>query len=216
VRYNITFSGILNFSSLSSLKKHIIDKGTIKGFKGFVESGPEILEEEADILIPAAMEGVITKENANLVKANLIIEAANGPITYEADKILEQNGVVIIPDMYANAGGVTVSYFEWVKNLTHIRFGRMQRREVENQNLSIINAVEKMTGKEFPDDLKASVMQGPTELSLVRSGLDDTMRTGYKAMSDRFHSDKRIKSLRMASMVIAIERIAESYVSLGI
>ena len=118
--------------------------------------------------------------------------------------------------MYANAGGVTVSYFEWVKNLTHIRFGRMQRREVENQNLSIINAVEKMTGKEFPDDLKASVMQGPTELSLVRSGLDDTMRTGYKAMSDRFHSDKRIKSLRMASMVIAIERIAESYVSLGI
>ena len=118
--------------------------------------------------------------------------------------------------MYANAGGVTVSYFEWVKNLTHIRFGRMQRREVENQNLSIIQAVEKMTGKEFPDDLKASVMQGPTELSLVRSGLDDTMRTGYKAMSDRFHSDKRIKSLRMASMVIAIERIAESYVSLGI
>ena len=118
--------------------------------------------------------------------------------------------------MYANAGGVTVSYFEWVKNLTHIRFGRMQRREVENQNLSIIKAVEKMTGKEFPDDLKASVMQGPTELSLVRSGLDDTMRTGYKAMSNRFHSDKRIKSLRMASMVIAIERIAESYVSLGI
>ena len=92
----------------------------------------------------------------------------------------------------------------------------MQRREVENQTLSIIHAVEKMTGKEFPDDLKASVMQGPTELSLVRSGLDDTMRTGYKAMSDRFHSDKRIKSLRMASMVIAIERIAASYVSLGI
>ena len=171
---------------------------------------------DCEILIPAAMEGVITKENANLVKANLIIEAANGPITYEADKILEQNGVVIIPDMYANAGGVTVSYFEWVKNLTHIRFGRMQRREVENQNLSIIKAVEKMTGKEFPDNLKASVMQGPTELSLVRSGLDDTMRTGYKAMSDRFHSDKRIKSLRMASMVIAIERIAASYVSLGI
>ena len=70
--------------------------------------------------------------------------------------------------------------------------------------------------EQFPDDLKARVMQGPTELSLVRSGLDDTMRTGYKAMSDRFHSDKRIKSLRMASMVIAIERIAESYVSLGI
>ena len=205
-----------NGINIRDLKNHMIETGGTVGFEGYNKSNTKFLFNDCEILIPAAMEGVITKENANLVKANLIIEAANGPITYEADKILEQNGVVIIPDMYANAGGVTVSYFEWVKNLTHIRFGRMQRREVENQNLSIIKAVEKMTGKEFPDDLKASVMQGPTELSLVRSGLDDTMRTGYKAMSDRFHSDKRIKSLRMASMVIAIERIAESYVSLGI
>ena len=205
-----------NGINIRDLKNHMIDTGGTLGFKGYNKPNTKFLFNDCEILIPAAMEGVITKENANLVKANLIIEAANGPITYEADKILEQNGVVIIPDMYANAGGVTVSYFEWVKNLTHIRFGRMQRREVENQNLSIIKAVEKMTGKEFPDNLKASVMQGPTELSLVRSGLDDTMRTGYKAMSDRFHSDKRIKSLRMASMVIAIERIAESYVSLGI
>ena len=205
-----------NGINIRDLKNHMIETGGTLGFEGYNKSNTKFLFNDCEILIPAAMEGVITKENANLVKANLIIEAANGPITYEADKILEQNGVVIIPDMYANAGGVTVSYFEWVKNLTHIRFGRMQRREVENQNLSIIKAVEKMTGKEFPDNLKASVMQGPTELSLVRSGLDDTMRTGYKAMSDRFHSDKRIKSLRMASMVIAIERIAESYVSLGI
>ena len=205
-----------NGINIRDLKNHMIDTGGTVGFEGYNKPNTKFLFNDCEILIPAAMEGVITKENANLVKANLIIEAANGPITYEADKILEQNGVVIIPDMYANAGGVTVSYFEWVKNLTHIRFGRMQRREVENQNLSIIKAVEKMTGKEFPDDLKASVMQGPTELSLVRSGLDDTMRTGYKAMSDRFHSDKRIKSLRMASMVIAIERIAQSYVSLGI
>ena len=205
-----------NGINIRDLKNHMIETGGTLGFEGYNKPNTKFLFNDCEILIPAAMEGVVTKENANLVKANLIIEAANGPITYEADKILEQNGVVIIPDMYANAGGVTVSYFEWVKNLTHIRFGRMQRREVENQNLSIIKAVEKMTGKEFPDNLKASIMQGPTELSLVRSGLDDTMRTGYKAMSDRFHSDKRIKSLRMASMVIAIERIAESYVSLGI
>ena len=205
-----------NGINIRDLKNHMIDTGGTLGFEGYNKPNTKFLFNDCEILIPAAMEGVITKENANLVQANLIIEAANGPITYEADKILEQNGVVIIPDMYANAGGVTVSYFEWVKNLTHIRFGRMQRREVENQNLSIIKAIEKMTGKEFPDNLKASVMQGPTELSLVRSGLDDTMRTGYKAMSDRFHSDKRIKSLRMASMIIAIERIAESYVSLGI
>ena len=205
-----------NGINIRQLKNYMIDTGGTLGFEGYNKPDTKFFFNDCEILIPAAMEGVITKENARLVKANLIIEAANGPITYEADKILEKNGVIIIPDMYANAGGVTVSYFEWVKNLTHIRFGRMQRREVENQNLSIIKAVEKMTGKEFPSDLKANIMQGPTELSLVRSGLDDTMRTGYKAMSDRFHSDKRIKSLRMASMVIAIERIAESYVSLGI
>ena len=202
--------------NVQKLKDHMSKTGGTKGFEGYREEGKDYLFNDCEIIIPAAMEGVITKENAQKIKANLIIEAANGPITYEADKILESMSVVIIPDMYANAGGVTVSYFEWVKNLTHIRFGRMQRREVEKQNSSIIEAVEKMTGKKFPSELRSDIMQGPTELSLVRSGLDDTMRTGYKAMSDKFHSSKKIKSLRMASMVIAIEKVSEAYVSLGI
>ena len=205
-----------NGINISLLKKHMMETGGTKGFEGYQEAGAEYLLNDCDILIPAAMEGVITKENAHEIKANLIIEAANGPITYEADKILDGKGVVIIPDMYANAGGVTVSYFEWVKNLTHIRFGRMQRREVERQNLSIIEAIETMTGKSFPSNLRNNVMQGPTELSLVRSGLDDTMRIGYKAISERFHSDANIKSFRIASMIIAIERVSESYGSLGI
>jgi len=205
-----------NGINISQLKQHMMETGGTKGFKGYKEAGAEYLLNDCDILIPAAMEGVITKENAHEIKANLIIEAANGPITYEADKILDGMGVVIIPDMYANAGGVTVSYFEWVKNLTHIRFGRMQRREVERQNLSIIEAIETMTGKSFPLELRNNVMQGPTELSLVRSGLDDTMRIGYKAISERFHSDANIKSFRIASMIIAIERVSESYGSLGI
>ena len=205
-----------NGINISQLKKHMVETGGTKGFEGYKEAGAEYLLNDCDILIPAAMEGVITKENAHEIKANLIIEAANGPITYEADKILDDKGVVIIPDMYANAGGVTVSYFEWVKNLTHIRFGRMQRREVERQNLSIIEAIETMTGKSFPSNLRNNVMQGPTELSLVRSGLDDTMRIGYKAISERFHSDANIKSFRIASMIIAIERVSESYGSLGI
>lgn len=205
-----------NGINISQLKQHMIETGGTKGFKGYKEAGAEYLLNDCDILIPAAMEGVITKKNAHEIKANLIIEAANGPITYEADKILDGMGVLIIPDMYANAGGVTVSYFEWVKNLTHIRFGRMQRREVERQNLSIIEAIETMTGKSFPLELRNNVMQGPTELSLVRSGLDDTMRIGYKAISERFHSDANIKSFRIASMIIAIERVSESYGSLGI
>ena len=205
-----------NGINIRELKHHMQQTGGTKGFDGYQDGGKEYLLNDCEILIPAAMEGVITKDNADKIKANLIIEAANGPITYHADKILEKMGVVIIPDMYANAGGVTVSYFEWVKNLTHIRFGRMQRREVEKQNLSIIEAVEKMTGKNFPSELRNNVMQGPTELSLVRSGLDDTMRIGYKAMSDKFHSSEKIKSLRMASMIIAIEKVSEAYVSLGI
>jgi len=202
--------------NIQKLKDHMSKTGGTKGFEGYRKEGKDYLFNDCEIIIPAAMEGVINKENAQKIKANLIIEAANGPITYEADKILESMGVIIIPDMYANAGGVTVSYFEWVKNLTHIRFGRMQRREVEKQNSSIIEAVEKMTGKKFPSELRSDIMQGPTELSLVRSGLDDTMRTGYKAMSDKFHSSKKIKSLRMASMIIAIEKVSEAYVSLGI
>ena len=205
-----------NGINISQLKKHMMETGGTKGFEGYQDAGAEYLLNNCDILIPAAMEGVITKKNAHEIKANLIIEAANGPITYEADKILDGMGVVIIPDMYANAGGVTVSYFEWVKNLTHIRFGRMQRREVERQNLAIIEAIETMTGKSFPLNLRNNVMQGPTELSLVRSGLDDTMRIGYKAISERFHSHANIKSFRTASMIIAIERVSESYGSLGI
>ena len=201
---------------IDQLKKHINETGGTKGFKGYRSGGAEFLTHDCDILIPAAMESVITEDNAKDVKAKLIIEAANGPITSEADQLLTERGVIIIPDLYANAGGVTVSYFEWVKNLTHIRFGRMQRREVERQNLSLISAMEHMTGKSFPDNLRNSVMQGPTELSLVRSGLDDTMRTGYISISKRWHSDKRISGLRMAAMIIAIERIAESYGYLGI
>ena len=202
--------------NIESLRKHMQKTGGTKGFKGHREGGSEYLTHDCDILIPAAMESVINEENASNIKAKLIIEAANGPVTYGADNILNKRGVIIIPDLYANAGGVTVSYFEWVKNLTHIRFGRMQRRETEKQNLSLISAMEKMTGNKFPDELRKTITQGPTELSLVRSGLEDTMRTGYINISKRWNADEKIESLRIAAMMIAIERVSESYSSLGI
>ena len=175
---------------IKRLRSHMLNTGGVKGFPGYREGGKEYLSENCDILIPAAMEGVITDKNANQIKAKVIIEAANGPITYKADKILIKNGKIIIPDLYANAGGVTVSYFEWVKNLTHIRFGRLQRREAEKHTLDLVEAIEKMTGKKFPENLLKKVIQGPTELSLVRSGLDDTMREGYRAISEKWHSEK--------------------------
>ena len=199
-----------------SLKKHLVDTGTITGFKGFVKSGPEILEADADILIPAAMELVINKNNAERIKTPLIIEAANGPISSDADEILNKRGIVIIPDLYANAGGVTVSYFEWIKNLSRIRLGRLQRRAQENQVSHLIEGIENMTGKIFPTELKSKSVQGASELDLVRSGLEDTMMETYKVISEVWNSNKDIPNLRTAAMMVSIKRVAQSYGSLGI
>ena len=146
----------------------------------------------------------------------MIIEAANGPITYSADQILRDRGCVIIPDLYANAGGVTVSYFEWVKNIGHIRFGRLQRRQEERKTDLMISSIEKMVGKPFPKEAMEELIAGSTEIDLVRSGLDDTMREGYQVISEKWHSDDRILDLRTAAMMIALERVVDAYVSLGI
>ncbi len=201
---------------IQSLKKHLITKGTIKGYEGFVESGSEILEEEADILIPAAMEFAINRDNAERIQAPLIIEAANGPVSSEADDILTRKGKIIIPDLYANAGGVTVSYFEWIKNLSRIRLGRLQRRVEASQMQSMIDGIEIMTGKKFPNEFRSSSIQGISELDLVRSGLEDTMTETYKSMSELWNSEEGIQDLRTAAMIIAIKRLVQSYSSLGI
>jgi len=201
---------------IKSLKSYLISNGTIRGFKGFVESGPEVLEEKADILIPAAMELVINKDNADRIQSPVIIEAANGPISSEADDILTKKGKIIIPDLYANAGGVTVSYFEWIKNLSRIRFGRLQRRAQESQMSNLIDGIEAMTGKEFPLAFKSSTVQGLSERDLVFSGLEDTMIETYKAISRLWNSEAGIPDLRTAAMMIAVKRIVQSYSSMGI
>ena len=201
---------------IDGLHKHIHDTGGVKGFSGFTPDSDTVLTSDCDILIPAALEGVISKGNAAEIKARIIIEAANGPVTFTANEMLRDQGCLIIPDLYANAGGVTVSYFEWVKNIGHIRFGRMQRRQHERQTMDMVAAIEEMTGTEFPAQHLDKIIQGPTELDLVRSGLDDVMREGYQVISAKWHSDSRIPDLRTAAMMIAIERIRDSYDSLGI
>lgn len=205
-----------NGIDISALHAHIKEKGTIEGFDGFVKSGSEMLEADADILIPAAMEIVITKDNAPRIKTPLIIEAANGPISAEGDTIIRDRGIVVIPDLYANAGGVTVSYFEWIKNLTRIRFGRLQRRQSENHFDAIICGIEMMTGKTFPVDLRERALTGATEIDLVRSGLEDTMRQAYGDISAEWNSNPSIPDLRTAAMKIAVQRVSTSYNSLGI
>ena len=202
--------------NIEKLKKYILENGGVKGFNGYVDKGSEILEEDADILIPAAMELVINKENADKIKTPLIIEAANGPVSSEADEILSKKGVVIIPDLYANAGGVTVSYFEWIKNLSRIRLGRLQRRAQENQTTLMIEALEKMTGSKFPDEYKDLVMQGSAEIDLVRSGLEDTMRNTYEVISEVWNKNPNANDLRTSAMMVSVKRVMDSYNSLGL
>ncbi|MFT6531281.1 MAG: glutamate dehydrogenase (NAD(P)+) [Limimaricola cinnabarinus] len=197
--------------------------GGVAGFAGAThhEDGARLLEAECDILIPAALESTINLGNADRIQAPLIIEAANGPITAGADDILRGKGTVIIPDMYANAGGVTVSYFEWVKNLSHIRFGRMERRADEARAQAIVDELERLSDDEglgwnLSKDFKARYLKGDDELELVRSGLDDTMRTAYQSMREIWHSRDDVPDLRTAAYLVAIGRVAMSYRSKGL
>ncbi len=204
--------------NIEELSLHLRATGGVKGFSGgdFVENGSAVLEKDCDILIPAAMEGVINLSNASRISTRLIIEAANGPVTAGADDVLREAGIVIIPDMYANAGGVTVSYFEWVKNLSHIRFGRMQRRQQEGSNILLIKEMERLVGKPVSDDFKEKFFKGAGELELVRSGLEDTMRSSYQSMQSVWHSRNDVDSLRTAAYLVSLERIAGSYKALGL
>jgi glutamate dehydrogenase (NAD(P)+) len=187
----------------------------------FSSEGAAALELDCDIRIPAALEGVIHLGNAERIKAPLIIEAANGPITFGADEILRARGAVIIPDMYANAGGVTVSYFEWVKNLSHIRFGRMQRRQEEGRHELLVQELERLSadsdlGWSLSPDFKSKYLRGAGELELVRSGLDDTMRAAYNAMREVWHGRPDVEDLRVAAYIVSISRIAAAYQSKGL
>lgn len=208
---------------VEAVSKWIGTHGGVSGYADavYVEDGSKVLESACDILIPAALEGVIHLGNAERVQAPLIIEAANGPITSGADEVLRQKGTVVIPDMYANAGGVTVSYFEWVKNLSHIRFGRMQRRQEESRHELIVNELERLskdtgTGWTLSPNFKDKYLRGADELELVRSGLDDTMRIAYQAMHEVWHSREDVHDLRVAAYLVAIDRVSKSYTAKGL
>lgn len=202
---------------IDDLKHFITKNGGVKGFPHgkYIENGMSVLEHDCDILIPAAIEGAINGGNAEHIKAKVILEAANGPVTANADTILREKGIAIIPDMYANAGGVTVSYFEWVKNLNHIRFGRMQRRQEEKRAMDLILELERATGQALAPEFKERFSHGADELDLVRSGLDDTMRTSYDRMR-AFKKEKGLEDLRTAAYCVSLTDIAKSYESAGL
>lgn len=208
---------------VETVRDWLVKHGGVAGFPDAAHQADpaEVLEADCDILIPAALEGVINLSNVNNIKANLIIEAANGPVTAGADDVLRAKGTVIIPDMYANAGGVTVSYFEWVKNLSHIRFGRMQRRQEEARHQLVIDELERLSadsgvGWELSPDFKEKYLRGADELELVRSGLDDTMRIAYQSMARVWHEREDVTDLRTAAYLVAIEKVAASYRAKGL
>ncbi|MCP3670531.1 MAG: Glu/Leu/Phe/Val dehydrogenase [Gammaproteobacteria bacterium] len=203
---------------IEELRFYLNDHQGVKGFAGgkYIEDGSSVLEMKCDILIPAALEGVIHKDNAGNIKANLIAEAANGPITFEGDRILRSNGVKVLPDAYVNAGGVVVSYFEWIRNLTHLRFGRLERRFDEAKGNCIVHALNEMTGKNVPEHIKHNLAHGADEFDLVRSGLDDSMRLSLQEIIDTYNRDEKIEDYRTAAYVIALSKVSRSYLDIGI
>ncbi|HNF02900.1 MAG TPA: glutamate dehydrogenase, partial [Ferruginibacter sp.] len=198
--------------------QHRKKTGSILNFPGATNlaKNTDALELECDILIPAALENVINGENAPRVKAKIIGEAANGPCTPEADEVFAQKGILCVPDMYLNAGGVTVSYFEWLKNLSHVRYGRMEKRFNENMNMKIINQMESLTGKTVGAEEKKSIAHGADEQELVHSGLEETMISATREIMELWHSNPDIPDMRTAAYVSAINKVATSYVELGI
>src|SRR4051812_8244885 len=198
--------------------QHRKAKGTILNFPGSknLAVNTDALELDCDILIPAALENVINGQNAGRVKAKIIGEAANGPLTPEADEIFIAKGVLVVPDMYLNAGGVTVSYFEWLKNLSHVRYGRLEKRFTENMNKHIIGQMEHLTGKNIDAKERLFIEHGADEIDLVHSGLEETMVTATREIMDVWNSNPEIPDMRTAAYVSAINKVATSYAELGI
>jgi glutamate dehydrogenase (NAD(P)+) len=197
--------------------RHRRETGSILGFPGAVKeiSTAEVLELDCDILIPAALEHQITEENAPRIRARIVAEAANGPVDPDAEGILLERGVFLIPDIYLNSGGVTASYFEWVKNLSHVSFERMTKRHQEIANRRIIEMLERVTGQSVPPRERDLFTEGPREIHFVRTALEETMAVSYQKIHEVWKG-RALPDLRTAAFLFALERVANSYLSQGI
>ncbi len=203
---------------VDAVVRHRKETGSILNFPG-AENLPApaaALELDCDILIPAALESQITAENAPRIRAKIIAEGANGPTTADAGRVLLEKGVMIIPDVYLNAGGVTVSYFEWVKNLSHVRFGRVGKRYEEAAFDRMLKAIERSTGRMFSEEDRRAIARGADELDLVTSGLEETMIGAYHQIRDIWKRDTRVPDLRTAAFLNAVNKVANAYIELGV
>ena len=203
--------------NITDLIKHYEKTRDFKNFKGakFIKKPNDVLTLNCDILVPAALESVINMRNVAKIKARLIVEAANGPVTFNADEFLYKKGIDVLPDIYVNSGGVVVSYFEWVKNITHVRFGRLQRRYEENKMKELIMVIEDATGRTIPEKYKHNIIHGVEEIDLVNSGLEDVMRETFKEILKNYNSLKNV-SLRTATYAIALKKLKQYHEQMGV
>lgn len=181
-----------------------------------LEERDSLLEYECDILLPAALESQIHRYNAPRIRAKIIAEGANGPTTAPAEEILLQRGILILPDIFLNAGGVVVSYFEWLKDIAHVRLGRLEKRFEERTNQRLVEIVERLTGKSLTSSERQLLLRGPDEVDLVRSGLEDTMASAFHELWEIMKTRRGVQDLRTAAFVCAIDKIATAYFQLGI
>ena len=203
--------------NIEELEQYKIYNHTILNFPNAenIKNPDDLLAYECDILIPAALESVINSKNSDSIKAKILCEAANGPVTYRANKVLLDKGKVIIPDIYANAGGVTVSYFEWIRNTSHIRMGRLNKRYEEHRGETIAKAIQNISGEKLPQNIIDQLVRGANEEDIIASGLEDTMRVAFQEMLEikKFY---KLTSYRMSAYAIALKKIEKSYLELGI
>jgi glutamate dehydrogenase (NAD(P)+) len=211
--------GIFNGEGLDidEVIKYRQENKSILNYPGAISfaNSAEVLEQECDVLVPAALENQITGDNAARIQAKIILEGANGPVTPEAEEVLLHNGVLMIPDMYANAGGVIVSYFEWLKNLSHVRFGRLSQLAEEKSEAKLLRAIEEATHYQFPELERKQIVHGSDEYDLVVSGLEKTMIDAYMNILE-IRGQKKLQSLRTAAYVSSIDKVATTYEQLGI
>jgi len=207
-----------NGIDINKLIKFRKETGSIVGYPGSkkLPNREDALELECDILVPAALENVINASNAKRIKAKIIGEAANGPVTSDAEGILAKKGIIVVPDMYLNAGGVTVSYFEWLKNLSHMRFGRMEKRFNSQTYGNLVDQIERMTGKSISDKEKSILTKGAEEIDLVRSGLEETMVNAYHQIKEIKSRKKKCPDLRSAAFINALTKISNDYMNMGV
>lgn len=200
------------------LVRHRKETGSIMDFEHAqnMEHNTAVLEKACDILVPAALENQIHKDNAANIRAKIIAEAANGPITQDAEGILLERGILIIPDLFLNAGGVTVSYFEWLKNISNVRFGRMDKRFEELSTQRLIDLIENMTGRGVNEAERRVLVHGADEIDLVRSGLEETMIYAYREIREVMKAKPGVSDLRTAAFISGIEKVGNSYLQLGI